>query len=70
MGHELRVTIRDETLSDVFAIRDLAIAAFDQVAEADLVDALREPGIAGHGAFGRRKASLTLAPPDGPLIML
>ena len=41
-SHDFRMMIRDETRKDVSAVRRVVVAAFDQAAEADLVDALRE----------------------------
>ncbi len=64
--------IRDETGNDIAAVRTVVAAAFEQAAEADLVDALREPGdavislvaeddgeIVGHVLFSKLQA------PDG-----
>ena len=70
--------VRDETANDVLAVRHVVIAAFDQVGEADLVDALRMSGdavislvaedegeIVGHVLFSKLQAPdqcIALAP--------
>ena len=40
----MSVTVRDEAPADVDAVRDVVTRAFDQPAEAILVDALRKAG--------------------------
>lgn len=70
--------VRDETRKDESAVRQVIVAAFDQTAEADLVDALRETGdavislvaedddgIVGHILFSKLQAPdrcIALAP--------